>query len=251
MNLYTTPSEKRDERPARTLLGGLTSCFPAVPPAQWRAIGILAVVSAAVCGLWALRVITQQRIHFLFLPWNLFLAWLPLGFAVASRQLFQQCGRRSWWPWLAAAGWLAFFPNAPYIFTDLEHLRRSSYNGFWMDLIMILLFAWPGFLVGCVSLRVLHVPVASRLGSVVGWAFAGGACVLAGVGVYIGRFLRWNSWDVVTHPVDLGFDLLGFASHPGTHSACRFSLVFGILLFFGYVTTHSMPGPLQRHPVPR
>lgn len=221
------------------LLDQLRQCFPAVPAAYWPAMGMLALASAAACALWALRVLFQEHLHHVFLPWNLFLAWLPLLFALATLHLGQRHGWRSWKPWFAGGAWLIFFPNAPYIFTDLIHLRPVRDHRFWMDLVMILLFAWPGFLVGCLSLKILHAPVAQRFGFAAGWLFAGSACGLAGIGVYIGRFLRWNSWDIVTNPLRLSFDLLGFIGHPPTHPAYRFSILFGLLFFIGYVTSHS------------
>lgn len=232
-------------RPAETLprfVEHLRHRLPAIPASHWLTIGMLALASGTACGLWAMRVLLQGRLHHLFLPWNLLLAWLPLLFSVLAIHLGQRHGWRSWRPWLAAAAWLIFFPNAPYIFTDLVHLRPMGDHRFWIDLIIILLFAWPGFLVGCLSLRWLHEAVAGRFGFVTGWTFVGASCGLAGVGVYIGRFLRWNSWDIITNPLGLGSDLLGFIGHPATHPAYRLSLLFGLLLFIGYATLHSIPG---------
>jgi uncharacterized membrane protein len=209
--------------------------------ATWPAIGMLVLASAAACGLWALRVTLQGCMHHLFLPWNLFLAWLPLLFAASALHLGHIGGWRSWRPRFAATAWLIFLPNAPYIFTDLTHLRPVGNHQFWMDLIIILLFAWPGFLVGCLSLRLLHGAVAGQFGFLAGWLFVGTSCGLAGIGVYIGRFLRWNSWDIIANPLGLGFDLLGFIGHPPTHPAYRLSVLFGFLLFIGYATLHTIP----------
>ncbi|MBI1177136.1 DUF1361 domain-containing protein [bacterium] len=240
MTIDVTHLIQRTTAKLRQLREQLCNRYPAVAPTHWNPLATLALASAAACGLWALRVVIQERLHHAFLPWNLFLAWLPMAFSLLTIQLSYRHGWRSWKPWLAAGLWLLFFPNAPYIFTDLTHLGPTINHRFWMDLIMILLFAWPGFLVGCLSLRILHHAVADRLGAVAGWGFVSVACGLAGVGVYIGRFLRWNSWDVITHPFGLWYDLLGFFGHPTTHPAYRFSLVFGILLFVGYVTLHSL-----------
>lgn len=229
----------------------LRARFPTIPAADWSALGMLALASGAACGLWLLRVLLKERLHHAFLPWNLFLAWLPLLFALLALHFGQRTGWRSWRPWLAAGAWLLFFPNAPYLFTDLTHLDPARDHRFWMDLIMILLFAWPAFLVGCLSLKLLHAPVAERFGMIRGWLFVGGVCGLAGVGVYLGRFLRWNSWDVLTNPLGLALDLLAFLGHPPTHPAYRFSLLFGLLLFIGYAlhyagahatTTHRSEG---------
>lgn len=207
-----------------------------VAPETWRLIIVLAFASGLAVFLLALRIVVTGRIMHLFLPWNLFLAWLPLGFALRTLQLAEQRGWRDWRTGLAAAGWLLFFPNAPYIFTDLVHLRDDHDHRFWIDLILILLFAWPGFLVGCLSLRLLHERVTHLVHPLAGWFFAAACCGLAGVGVYIGRFLRWNSWDVVINPLGLFFDALGFLGHPITHPAYRFSALFAVLLFVGYAT---------------
>jgi uncharacterized membrane protein len=212
----------------------LRARFPTIPATDWSALGMLALASGAACGLWLLRVLLKERLHHAFLPWNLFLAWLPLLFALLALHFGQRSGWRSWPAWLAAGAWLLFFPNAPYLFTDLTHLDPSRDHRFWMDLIMILLFAWPAFLVGCLSLKLLHAPVAARFGMIRGWLFVGGVCGLAGVGVYLGRFLRWNSGDVLTNPLGLALDLLAFLGHSPTHPAYRFSLLFGFLLFIGY-----------------
>lgn len=214
----------------------LENRLPFVSAAAWRMILLTGAASAAACLLWALRVMVSGRLQHLFLPWNLFLAWLPLGFALTALHLGRVRGGRSWSAWIAAGGWLCFFPNAPYLFTDLVHLRSGGDHRYWIDLIMVLLFAWPGFLVGCLSLRLMHDAVAGRKGWLIGWGFAAVACGLGGVGVYIGRFLRWNSWDIVVNPLEIAFDLAGFLGHPPTHPAYRFAILFGVLLFFGYAT---------------
>jgi uncharacterized membrane protein len=166
--------------------------------------------------------------------------------AVLVLHLGHRHGWRSGRTWAAGAAWLLFFPNAPYLFTDLTHLKPTGDHRFWVDMVIILLFAWPAFLVGCLSLRLLHSEVAGRFGGLAGWGFALGACGLAGVGVYIGRFLRWNSWDILVQPVGLAFDLFGFLGHPLTHPSYRLCLLFGVLLFVGYTTLHAASGETLR-----
>ena len=227
-------------RSTEPLLAWLAVRVPVIPAAVWRMVMLLVFASGATCLVWALRVVLSGHLRHLFLPWNLFLAWLPLVLAVGSLECGRRIGWRSWQPWLLATAWLLFFPNAPYIFTDLVHLRGVQDQRYWIDLIMILLFAWPGFLAGCLSLRLFHAKLAGHIGGFRAWACVGLTCGLAGVGVYIGRFLRWNSWDVVVDPLGLGFDLLGFFGHPITHPAYRFTALFGLLLFIGYVTLHAL-----------
>src|SRR6187455_2811618 len=87
-----------------------------------RPIGALAFVSALACFLIALRVLLIGHVRQLFLVWNLFLAWMPLFFALTAVCLAQTRPQRRGWFLSAAVAWLLFFPNAPYILTDLIHL---------------------------------------------------------------------------------------------------------------------------------
>lgn len=207
-----------------------------LPRRDANTVLMLGAASAVAFSLLGLRIPISGRIQHLYLPWNLFLAWLPLVFAVASMRLGDRLGWRDWRPWTAATGWLLFFPNAPYLFTDLVHLGPVHDTRFWIDMILILLFAWPGFLIGCVSLRMMHRHVSRNFNEWVGWTFAMSACGLAGIGVYIGRFQRWNSWDIVSNPIELAADLFGLFGLPLTHPAYRFSILFGALIFIGYAT---------------
>jgi len=207
---------------------------------------LLAGASAFACLLLALRFVVRWQIEHIYLPWNLFLAWLPLLFAALT---LRQLDRHGWRHWRTAAtglAWLLFFPNAPYIFTDLVHLSPRHDQRFWIELVLILFFAWPGFLVGCLSLRLLHERFSREFNPLAGWLFAATSCGLAGLGVYIGRFLRWNSWDVITNPFGLAYDLLGFLGHPLTHPAYRFTLLFAALLFVGYATLLGQSGGQAR-----
>ncbi len=96
--------------------------------------------------------------------------------------------------------WLLFLPNAPYIFTDFVHLSATSAAPLWFDGVMLSAFAWTGLLLGYVSLDLVHAVARHRFGGALSWA--GVLCVLAlvSVGVYLGRFKQWNSWDVLVRP---------------------------------------------------
>lgn len=218
----------------------------AVPADALRSTYLLAGASAFACFLLALRFIVRWRIEHIYLPWNLFLAWLPLLFAALTLRQLDRHGWRHWRTAVTGLAWLLFFPNAPYIFTDLVHLSPRHEQRFWIELVLILFFTWPGFLVGCLSLRLLHERFSREVHPAAGWLFAATSCGLAGIGVYIGRFLRWNSWDVVTNPLGLAFDLLGFLGHPLTHPAYRFTLLFAALLFVGYATLLGQGGGRAR-----
>ena len=173
---------------------------------------------------------------FLFLVWNLLLAWLPLCFALLLR-----LSARRRWPILAAVGvlslWLLFFPNAPYIVTDLLHLRERPPVPLWYDVLMIFSFAWTGLILGFWSLIEVHQYVERRMGSAVAWPFVSLALVLGGIGVYLGRFQRWNSWDLFTNPFHLFADIARALWHPTAHlSTFGLAFVMAGLLVLGYAT---------------
>ena len=181
-----------------------------------------------------------------FLAWNLVLAAVPLA---ASSWLVRLDRRGAGGAALVVLGavWLLFFPNAPYILTDLVHLRPRSPVPFWYDLAVLLSAAGAGLLAGYVSLADVHDVVARRWGGAVGWASAVGALFLGAFGVYLGRVLRLNSWDVVTAPLGVARSVAGPVLNPGTHvTAVVVTLVFGGMLTAGYVALRAVAAPPVR-----
>jgi uncharacterized membrane protein len=177
----------------------------------------------------------------LYLIWNLFLAWVPLGFALRLPELDRCEWRRDWRGWANAAGWLVFFPNAPYIFTDLCHLPGRHHEHFWVELGLILWFSLTGLLVGFLSLFIVHSLTARRFGVVAGWLLVGVVAGLGALGIYIGRFLRWNSWDVLFNPFDLLASLGRLARHRGdAPGSLKFLALFSLFLLASYVMLYSM-----------
>ena len=136
---------------------------------------------------------------FVFLTWNLFLAWIPFVLSLCVAAVHGRGGPRPLL-WVLGAGWLLFLPNAPYILTDFIHLGRVGGAPLWFDAALIGAFAAAGLALGLASLLVVHHVVEARAGRVVGWAVAVGSLVLSTIGIYLGRFPRFNSWDVVTNP---------------------------------------------------
>lgn len=209
---------------------------------------MLASAISVVFALYRLKV--TQNGHYKLLPWNLFLAWLPLVFALGVHHLHRQGERRSFRLAALAGLWLLFFPNAPYIFTDLIHLWSWFSGQFWEDLSLILLVALTGFLVGYVSLYLMQTVVVERLGRVAGWIFIAAVAWLSGFGIYLGRFLRWNSWDAIVHPLGLTHSIGHIAAHPfADKTPLIFPLLFATFLFLGYLMlyalTHLQPARAQ------
>lgn len=196
-----------------------------------------AAASALAVGLLLLRARMLGALEDSFLVWNLFLAWMPYLMALWA----ESAARRS--PWRAIIPgilWLLFLPNAPYIMTDFIHLDRMSFS-WWYDLGLILAFAWAGCLLGVASLFMMQRIVRERLGAALSWAFVLASCGLSGLGVYFGRFLRWNSWDVLFSPRDLAHDLLYIVGTPESYlQLIGVSGLFAAFLALGYLTLTSV-----------
>lgn len=204
--------------------------------ARYRVAWSLVLVSALACGMLVARVGWSGRRTFLFLGWNLVLAWVPYTVSLVHARLARGPQRR--WGLLAAATaiWLAFFPNAPYLVTDLVHLKPRPPVPHWYDVGMLATFAWAGIFLAVYSLRNVHRAVERHVGSVAGWLFVGTTAGLAGLGAYMGRFLRWNSWDLAYRPHQLAPEFARRAIQPLEHPRLYgFSLVVGALLFACYV----------------
>jgi uncharacterized membrane protein len=150
-------------------------------------------------------IVTDTKVFF-FLNWNLFLAFIPwlLSSIIIIRPKLKRIK-------IAVAFllffWLLFFPNAPYILTDLFHLDDNSTMPHWFDLLLILSFAWTGLLFGFLSLWDIEQVMAMRLPSRIIPIVSGGLLFLGSFGIYIGRYLHWNSWDIINKPFGLLYDI--------------------------------------------
>ena len=207
------------------------------------AIPVLALgfASATTVALVVARIIWTRDVMYASLVWNLFLAWLPLGFSLLVREEVQSKSARGWRCWTLAAAWLLFFPNAPYIFTDVVHLTTYFYRHFWVDLVLILLCAVTGLILGFVSLFLVQGVVRKLYGTATSWAFVLGVAGLSGFGIYLGRFLRFNSWDVIWKPIALSRGITTWAANPLAHSnSFAFPLLFAIFLFLSYVMLYAL-----------
>jgi uncharacterized membrane protein len=183
----------------------------------------------------AVRINRTGSGYYRFLLDNLFLAGVPLFFSSILRLATHR--HLHWTIRLAVFSlWLLFLPNAPYILTDILHLTRASHAPAWYDLALLLSCAGTGLLLGYLSLIDVQAIMARSFGSAFGWIFAMVSLVLSGFAIYLGRFLRWNSWDVLVDPTRL-FDMMGAIVHPWAHTqAVSVTLIFGVILTLGYIT---------------
>ena len=213
----------------------------------------LLIASSTSVALVLARILSTGRLSYSFLVWNLFLAWLPMIFALLACENYQVTSGRDWRFLGLAGAWLLFFPNAPYIFTDLIHLTSSYYPYFWVDLSLILLCALTGLVLGFVSLYLMQSIVERMLGRAAGWVFVAAVAALGGFGIYVGRFMRFNSWDVVFKPWQVYHGIGHWVAAPLANStSLAFPLLFGTFVFITYLMlyalTHLRPAQLLNMP---
>ena len=214
---------------------------------HWLGVRLARVVlpcvcaSAIACGIVALETAFGGRNRQWYLVFNLILAWIPLLFAWLSFHLFRAGRARGAAFWGCALGWLLFLPNAPYLLTDLVHLLGKSLPHYWPDMIKILLFGITGMLVGMLSLQLMHGLVAQRKGWLAGWAFVALISALSSVGVALGRFRRWNSWDALHDPHSILRDALDLTKNPSVSNTTGwFFVLLSVLIFCSYAMFYAM-----------
>src|SRR4051812_30623165 len=190
------------------------------------------------------RVFYTGHLLFIFLNWNLFLAFVPYVF---SGWIVQNHKRKAGWIVLMAiAAWLFFIPNAFYIITDLFHLDRNESVPLWFDLALLLSFAWNGLLFGMLSLRQMEKLAAQYFKKEIVLLLLFLILFLNGLGVYIGRYLRFNSWDVIASPFQLLQDIVYLCIHP-IRNRFDWSMIFcySVLITLIYISTKRLGKVLQ------
>jgi uncharacterized membrane protein len=188
-------------------------------------------------ALYAARVFYSGAFDYDNLVWNLYLAWLPYVFALMAGLLnFLLPG--SWWLLLVPGFlWLLFFPNAPYILTDFLHLEDRPNIPLWYDILLLASFAWTGCFLAVASLRTMQILIKEYLGLFASWLFVGAALALGGLGIYLGRFSRWNSWDMILQPGEVLSEVASRLANPLSNlQFYGFTILFTAFLFILYLT---------------
>ncbi len=155
-------------------------------------------------GLVVLRIWYTRELTFIYMPWNLFLAVVPYCLLkCVSPGLI-----RKPFPFaLLFIAWLIFIPNTFYMITDLFHLFKRDNIPQWFDLVLLLSYAWNGLILGTLSIRQMEKMLAIRVPRLPGELFIAAMMFLNAFGVYLGRYLRFNSWDVLSNPFELFMDI--------------------------------------------
>lgn len=199
---------------------------------RYQIIGLLFLSIILSLVLLTLRIKLNQSFFYLFLVWNLFLATIPyvitsyLVSVPAFSKFFKVC---------LLIIWLLFLPNAPYIITDLLHLKYGTSKMLWLDVLMLSSFAINGLILFFLSLKDFEHLLDTVFNKNVKQIIIISTCFLTGFGIYLGRFLRFNSWDIIHAPEALISEVFDIITSPKQHfEAWIFAACFGCFLLFTY-----------------
>jgi len=183
-----------------------------------------------------IRIVLSHRISYIFLAWNLLLAYVPLLIANWLNR-HEAVMRNKIIVVLSISAWLLFMPNSFYIVTDLFHLDTTAENRPWFDLTLIFSFAWNGILFGIISIWKMEILVKKMKGRLASALLIFTVMWLNAFGVYIGRVLRFNSWDIIFNPFALLSEIVEMIINPYDYkSAWAMSVCFGLFFIILYYT---------------
>jgi len=191
------------------------------------------------------RVAYSERADHLGLIWNLFLAWIPFMLAYFGHAVsWRRASLYFVIPGIALF-WLIFFPNAPYMLTDLQDLARDPGGApLWYDVIIVVWSSWTGMLLGVISLYLMQDIIARTFGRAPGWIFVFVISGLSSFGMYIGRFVRLNSWDILQDPAETAMEILGIVVDPSMRLAA-FTLLYTFFFLFIFLLLYSFSHMLR------
>jgi uncharacterized membrane protein len=206
------------------------------------------MVFTAFCGgLEITRMRWSLSPSYIFLIWNLILAWVPYVLSLVF--ITYDLKRSKVLPLAILMLWILFLPNGPYIITDLLHLRQRSIP-MWYDVMLVSTFAWVGLLLTLVSVRNVHSKLQEHFSPRTLWM---GLIVLflsSGYGIYVGRFLRWNSWDVFFRPIYLLRRSLVELIHPFKNPMpIQVTVMICTMLLLSYIVFYLVAHKTEHHEI--
>lgn len=202
--------------------------------------------------LLGVRMLASGSNIFWFLAWNLFLAWLPLIFALGLRLHLSKNHSIEWKSVMLFVLWLGFLPNSFYIMSDLIHLQSSGDVAILYDIAMMMSFIINGLILGYLSVYIVHVQVAKRLKRNQTWLIILLVFLSCGFAIYLGRYLRWNTWDILLNPAGILFDLSERIVNPVLHAEAYYiTFVFFVLLTSTYAIIYQLVKLLSANTRPR
>lgn len=202
--------------------------------------------------LWLGRVLITGKTTFAFLLCNIGLAWIPLLVAVVVWWRSSRQARLTFGATLLLLVWLFFFPNAPYMVTDMIHLTYIVWYGdapIWFDVLLVATFVMNGLLLGLTSLYFIHLVLQRYYSAAKAWLSLSALVLIGSFGIYLGRFLRWNTWDVITQPQHIFSDTIALLNNPWHQPrSLAFTLIYFVFILVTYACWYALPRLTSNRP---
>lgn len=200
-------------------------------------ITALAVSTAVSVGLFGYGALRNQSLEFGFMCWNLLLAWIPLLLALRLKAVLKSKLWSSWEALATSILWLVFLPNSFYMITDYVHLQEVPRVDLLFDVVMFTSFVFTAIILGYASLYIIHQQLRRRLSEKSAAIWVGITLFICSGAIYVGRDLRWNSWDILFNPGGLLFDLSDRLQHPADYPQMIVTVVgfFTLLISMYYL----------------
>lgn len=180
-------------------------------------MGLFLLATVVSAGFFFIGALRNSSMEFWYLMWNLLLAWVPFGLSLWLRKLLHTWRWVSWLPLAVTVVWLGFLPNTFYMLTDYIHLQDVVRVDQIYDVAMFTALIATGVSLGFASLAVVHIELRKRLPSASAWRVVALILLLASFAIYVGRDLRWNTWDIITSPAGILFDISERIINPTAH----------------------------------
>ncbi len=182
-----------------------------------RYVAVLLWASCVSLGLYVYGSLRSPDFTYSYLPINLILAWVPLLLSVWLVRLLPTHAWLSFWPLVASFLWLGFLPNSFYMVSDYIHLREMSTADIVFNAVVFTSFIATALILGFSSLYLVHREFARRFNSFMAGGLIMFILLLCSFAIFLGRDLRWNTWDVLLNPAGLLFDVSDRFINPSAH----------------------------------
>jgi len=163
----------------------------------FESVGLLTLLCLV---LLVYRAINTHTLRYFFVPENLILAWAGLYFGWLLAEWLKTHPWKSWSSIGLSALWLFFLPNTWYLVTDFIHVYPTGEISELYDIVLMMSVTLVGIILGYTSLYLLHHEFKKRLTPARTFLVIEAVILLSSYAIYLGRVLRWNSWDVVSNP---------------------------------------------------
>lgn len=179
--------------------------------------------------LFWVEAIRNHSLYFDYLMWNLFLAWVPFGLILWLRRLLRMQPWSGWPALTLTAAFIGFLPNTFYMVTDVIHIQEVHRVDVIFDVIMFSSFILNAFVLGLISTYVFHLELRKRFTDGLAWIVLLTLLLAVSFAIYIGRDLRWNTWDILINPASILFEISDRLMAPFAHPEL-FTTTFGFFV---------------------